>query len=248
MNLSKNGIEFIKQWEGCRLTAYKAVPTETYWTIGYGHYGADVHPNMSITQEQAEAFLQTDLAKFETNVRKYDAIYHWNQNEYDALVSFAYNVGSIDQLTTNGTRDRTCIAEKMLLYCKSGGNTLVGLVRRRTAEQQLFLKPVEGVKIDPNKAEWVCQDGKYWYRHADGSYTKDNWEQIDGKWFYFDSNGWMQTGWISWQGKWYYCNKDGVMASNQILIISDSTFGDEVYAFSEDGHMLKQGNSRGALV
>ena len=56
METSERGLGLIKQFEGCRLTAYKAVPTERYWTIGYGHYGADVKQGQIITQAQAEAF------------------------------------------------------------------------------------------------------------------------------------------------------------------------------------------------
>lgn len=137
MKISTRCIELIKQFEGCRLTAYKPVPTEKYWTIGYGHYGADVAPNMKITQVQADQFLVQDLAKFEKKVNKYSK-YNWTQYEFDALVSFAYNIGSIDQLTANGTRDKVTIARKMLEYNKAGGKVLNGLVRRRQAEHDLF--------------------------------------------------------------------------------------------------------------
>ena len=70
---------------------------------------------------------------------KYNDKYHWTQNEFDALISFAYNIGSIDQLTNYGKRSKKEIAQKMLLYNKAGGRKLRGLVRRRKAEQALFL-------------------------------------------------------------------------------------------------------------
>lgn len=139
MRTSQKGIDLIKQLEGCRLHAYKPVPTEQYWTIGYGHYGPDVSANMVINQAQAEALLREDLVKFENNVNKYDGKYHWTQNELDALVSFAYNLGSIDRLTANGTRSKADIADKMLLYNIAGGKVLAGLTRRREAERELFL-------------------------------------------------------------------------------------------------------------
>ena len=139
MHTSNNGLELIKKYESCRLTAYKAISTEKYWTIGYGHYGSDVTQGMTITQSKANEFLKQDVEKFEKNVSKYDSIYHWNQNEFDALVSFAFNVGSINQLTANGSRTRQEIANKMLEYVKSGGQTLSGLVKRRIDEQALFL-------------------------------------------------------------------------------------------------------------
>lgn len=138
--ISVNGLNLIKSFEGCRLKAYKAVKTEKYYTIGYGHYGADVLPNLAITQLQAELLLLHDLNRFCAAVNKYDHIYKWTQNEFDALVSFAFNIGSIDQLTAKGTRTKAQIAAKIPEYCKSGKKVLPGLVRRRTAERALFLK------------------------------------------------------------------------------------------------------------
>ena len=139
MKTSEKGIALIKQFEGCRLTAYKALPSEKYWTIGYGHYGADVSPGAVITQYQADAYLLLDLQKFEQKVEKYNAKYIWTQNEFDALVSFAYNIGSIDQLTANGTRSKAQIAAKIPEYRKAGGKVLQGLVKRRAAEQKMFI-------------------------------------------------------------------------------------------------------------
>lgn len=141
MRISKNGIEFIKQFEGLRLKSYKAAPTEAMWTIGYGHYG--VGPNETITKEQAEELLVDDIAKYEARVNKYYTVYDFNQNQFDALVSFAYNVGSIDQLTANGTRNFVTISMKMLEYNKCAGVVLKGLTRRRELERKLFMTPVQ---------------------------------------------------------------------------------------------------------
>lgn len=138
--ISVNGLNLIKSFEGCRLKAYKALPSEKYYTIGYGHYGVDVLPNLRITQYQAELLLLKDLARFCAAVNKYDYKYRWTQNEFDALVSFAYNIGNIDQLTAKGTRTKAQIADKIPAYCKSGKKTIPGLVRRRAAERALFLK------------------------------------------------------------------------------------------------------------
>ena len=140
MKTSQVGINLITQFEGCKLVAYKAVPTEKYLTIGYGHYGSDVTPNMTITKSQAELFLKNDLVKFEQKVNKYMPQYNFTQNEYDAMVSFAYNIGSIDQLTANGTRTMQQIANKIREYNKAGGKVLQGLVKRRQAEYDLFTK------------------------------------------------------------------------------------------------------------
>ena len=140
MKISAEGLALIKAHEGCKLTAYKAVSTEKYYTIGYGHYGADVTKGMKITQAQADAYLVSDLAKFEAKVEKYNTKYHFNVNQFSALVSFAYNVGSIDQLTANGTRTIAQISAKFTAYNKSGGKVLAGLTKRRKAEKALFDK------------------------------------------------------------------------------------------------------------
>ena len=140
MKISEKGIELIKGFESLSLKACKALPTEKYYTIGYGHYGKDVKENDTITKEKANALFLTDLEKFEKKVNKYADIYNFSQNEYDALVSFCYNVGNIDKLTANGRRTKTKIADAMLKYVNSGGKKIAGLVRRRTLEQRLFLE------------------------------------------------------------------------------------------------------------
>lgn len=142
MKISAEGINLIKSFEGLRLNAYKVSPRDKYYTIGYGHYGADVTKYMKITEQIATELLREDLAKAEKHVNSYDGKYHWTQNEYDALVSFAYNVGNIHQLTAFGTRSKTTIANKILQYTKSNGTVLQGLVLRRKKEQKMFLTPV----------------------------------------------------------------------------------------------------------
>ena len=139
MKTSQRGIDLIKQFEGFRAQAYKCLVTEKYFTIGYGHNGPDVRFGQVITQREAEELLKRDIERFEANVNKYYYTYEFNQSEFDALVSFAYNIGSIDQLTANGTRSKEVIAEKMLLYVNSGGHRIEGLVRRRKMEHDLFL-------------------------------------------------------------------------------------------------------------
>ena len=139
------GLALIKSFEGCRLTAYKPVSTEKHWTIGWGHYGADVTEGMTITQEQADALLIKDCAESVAAVNnpKYCPITEQlNQNQFDALVSFTFNCGSGGLKTLCKDRTAAEIAEKMLLYNKGGGKVLPGLVRRRQAEQELFNKVV----------------------------------------------------------------------------------------------------------
>lgn len=139
MIISENGLNLIIAFEGFCPKATKAVKTEKYYTIGYGHYGKDVDENQTITKEDALSLLKKDMKRFETKVMKYNDCYNFTQNEFDALVSFAYNVGNIDQLTAKGTRTRKEIADAMLLYIKSGGNVLNGLRKRRIRERELFL-------------------------------------------------------------------------------------------------------------
>lgn len=173
MKTSQIGINLIKQFEGCRLQAYKPVPAEKYYTIGYGHYGPDVAPGAIITQAQADAYLIHDLQKFEKAV---DALgLNLNQNQHDALTSFAFNcgVGNLKKLVSG--RSLPQIADAMLNYNKGSGRVLAGLVRRREAERTLFLtgtvskgkvpgvnpnpyiKPTKNVRLNSkgNDARWL---------------------------------------------------------------------------------------------
>lgn len=152
MTISKKGIELIKLFEGFREKAYKAVKTEEYYTIGYGHYGVDVKRGQVITAAQGEQLLINDLKKFEAKVNEYSNRYNFNQNEFDALVSFAYNIGSIDQLTNNGKRTRADIRLHWLEYNKSGGKVIKGLTTRRTKELELFNTPVNADIVKSNDA------------------------------------------------------------------------------------------------
>ena len=136
MKTSKKGIELIKQFEGCRFTAYRC--PEGKLTIGYGHT-AGVQEGQTITQAQAGAYLEEDLAKFEKLVERYDKKYAWSQNQFDALVSFAYNIGNIDQLTAKGSRTKAEIASAMLLYNKIDKRASAGLSLRRQKERALFV-------------------------------------------------------------------------------------------------------------
>lgn len=140
-NLSANGLNLIKSFEGCKLTAYKCLPTEKYYTIGYGHYGSDVTAGMKITKEQAEELFLQDCEKAIKNVNSFMSKYNFNQNQFDALVSFAFNVGSIIQLTASGTRTLEQISSKITAYNKSGGRVIAGLVKRRAKEKELFDTP-----------------------------------------------------------------------------------------------------------
>jgi GH24 family phage-related lysozyme (muramidase) len=145
--ISQVGIDLIKSFEGCQLTAYNATGKEKYLTIGYGHYGPDVSPGMTITQEQAEQMLVQDLQRYVDYVNNpsYVTIVDiLNQHQFDALVSFCYNCGPGNlQDLCKGKRTPEAIAEDLPKYNKGGGVVLPGLVRRRQVEVDLFWTEVE---------------------------------------------------------------------------------------------------------
>ena len=134
--INKSGLNLIKKYEGCKLTSY--ICPAGILTIGYGHTGKDVKPNQTISKKKAINLLKKDLARFERHVQSYNYIYEWTDNEFSALVSFAFNIGNIDQLTAYGTRTRSQIRTAMVKYVKANGKTLQGLVKRRKAELKLF--------------------------------------------------------------------------------------------------------------
>ncbi|NWL90433.1 hypothetical protein DMN77_23050 [Paenibacillus sp. 79R4] len=151
--ISEAGIKLIKNFEGCRLSAYKPVSTETYWTIGWGHYGPDVKQGVTITQAQADKMLLADLPKYEAYVNNpayVPVTAQLNQHQFDALVSFCYNCGAGNLQTLCRGRSIAQIADSLTKYNKAGGNVLAGLVRRRKAEQELFKT---AVKEEPKMAE-----------------------------------------------------------------------------------------------
>ncbi len=144
---SARGIELIKQFEGLELEAYQDIAG--VWTIGYGHTGPDVEPGMRISERQAEALLRDDLKSRERAVDSLTSV-NLNQNEFDALVSFIYNVG-IDAYRRSTARrrlnrnNRLGAADALAWWNKAtvGGvlREVAGLTRRRAAERALFLTP-----------------------------------------------------------------------------------------------------------
>lgn len=141
----KEAIDLIKQMEGLRLKAYKPVPTEKYYTIGWGHYGADVQPDMVITEEQAEELLRQDLKVFIYNVQKaVEGYTTLNDYQFGALVSFTFNVGvanfrrsTLLKKVRKNPYDES-IAQEFNKWVYGGGVVLPGLVRRRQLESALY--------------------------------------------------------------------------------------------------------------
>ena len=142
--IDKKGVELIKSFEGCKLKAYKCLSSETYYTIGYGHYGADVQRDMCITQERAEEMLIEDISKFENTVNKLVKV-NLTQSMFNALVSFCYNVGqgnfkSSTLLRKLNKGDYVGASEEFARWNKSCGKILKGLVKRRAKEKAEFLR------------------------------------------------------------------------------------------------------------
>ena len=80
------------------------------------------------------------------------------------------------------------------------------------AEPQAQVQPRAVVDVN----QWIRNGNRWWYRHADGSYTTNGWEVINGAWYYFDGAGWMVTGWVKLSGTWYYLTGSGAMATGWI--------------------------------
>ncbi len=146
MKTSDKGIALIKKYEGCRLAAYKC--PAGVWTIGYGHTGKvdgkAICSGMKITSAKATSLLKSDLAAFEKAVTNCKYLtFKPNQNQFDALVSFAFNCGTGSLNTLVKNRSAKVVSEKLLLYNKANGKELAGLVNRRKAEKALFDTPVK---------------------------------------------------------------------------------------------------------
>lgn len=149
MQINEKGLQLVKEFEGCRLTAY--LDPVGVWTIGFGNT-SHAKKGLKITAEQAEAWLKEDLKTAEKAVTKWQAHYSFNENEASALISFTFNCGarSLNNLVKNGSRTKAEIAKYITLYNKgANGKTLPGLTRRRKAEKELFLLPVASPEPAP---------------------------------------------------------------------------------------------------
>jgi lysozyme len=129
------GLELIESFEGLRLQSYQ--DSVGVWTIGYGHT-LGVHQGETITQPQAQAFLQQDLGVAEAAVNGLGQTLTGNQ--FSALVSFTFNLGAgnLKALFKDGL---AAVPDRILLFDHAGGRQLPGLTRRRQAERALYLTP-----------------------------------------------------------------------------------------------------------
>ena len=139
MNTSAEGIALIKKFEGCELKAYQC--SAGVWTIGYGHT-KDVEEGDTISKDQAEEMLVEELHEYENYVNEYVNV-ALSQNQFDALVSWVYNLGPANlkastmlKVLNDGKYEDE--PYQMKRWNKAGGKVLDGLVRRREAEALLY--------------------------------------------------------------------------------------------------------------
>jgi lysozyme len=139
MNISEEGINLIKKFEGCKLEAYQ--DAVGVWTIGYGHT-KNVHEGQVIKQKEAESMLVHELLEYCHHVEKALEV-ELTQNQFDALVSWTYNLGPTNlnrstMLKVVNANNMSEVPTQIKRWNKAGGKILDGLVRRRKAEALMF--------------------------------------------------------------------------------------------------------------
>ena len=161
MITSEKGIQLIKHFEGCHLKPYLC--PALLWTVGYGHvlypeqnrlplaqrksYNLKIEHFRNWEQSEVDALLKQDLQRFERGVLRYITV-PLKQNEFDALVSFSFNLG-LGTLQRSSIRSKLNRGDKegaiktLLKYCRAGGKILRGLERRRAAEADLFFSHIK---------------------------------------------------------------------------------------------------------
>ena len=158
MTISEAGIQLIKSFEGCHNTPYRC--PAALWTIGYGHvlypdqarlktperalYGIKDEHNRTFEYDEIDSILEKDLERFEAGVLRLCPSAADSQSQFDAIVSFSFNVG-LGNLEASSLRMKYSrgeiegAADEFLKWNKAGGKVLAGLTRRRSAERALFL-------------------------------------------------------------------------------------------------------------
>lgn len=144
MTHSQKAVDLVKEFEGCRLTAYK--DQGGILTIGYGHTEG-VQPNQTCTEEQAEVWLDCDLLVADAAIKRLVKA-PLNNNEWDALVSFVFNVGGGNFQTSTllkklNAYQYSAAADEFEKWNHVNGVVNKGLSRRRGAEHDLFVEPME---------------------------------------------------------------------------------------------------------
>jgi lysozyme len=146
VNVSKAAIALIKHHEGVRNRPYRC--PANLWTVGVGHLIGDGKSlpdswNRTFSQEEIDGILKSDLRRFELGVHKMLPNVPLRQHEFDAIISFCFNLGlgcfqrsTIRQALLRG--DKTQAMESLVKYCRAGGKILRGLQIRRLDERALF--------------------------------------------------------------------------------------------------------------
>ena len=171
MGYNKGGlVGFLKEHEGYRDKAYQ--DQAGVWTIGYGRTtnpdGSPIKPGQTTNQEKEDKWLDaraaSDRAATEAFAKEHG--YDWNDQQIDALASFRYNIGNLDQLTQGGTRTTEQISEMLPAYNKAGGKVSQGLINRRQSELDLFSggskqsQEVPTMEAPPQRPEAVVQEAQ----------------------------------------------------------------------------------------
>lgn len=142
LSIGPRGLALIRKFEGLELKAYQDIGG--IWTIGYGHTGPDVTEGMVIDGRRAEALLSLDVGVFERCVRRHATV-SLTQNQFDAMVALAYNIGcgrfkeSTMLRRFNDGHSPESVAEAWAWWNRVNGEVVKGLVNRRRAEIDLFL-------------------------------------------------------------------------------------------------------------
>ena len=193
MKIDKYGEKLIKNFESCKLFAYKADKSEKYYTIGWGHYGADVGKNAIITKETADKIFRNDIKYFETSVNSCLKV-KVTQSMFNALVSFTYNVGygafkNSSLLKYVNKKQFKKASNEFKKWNKCGGKVLNGLVKRRLLEKIEFERQglaSSSIMINDYKVPslrgykgFSLVDGlkKYKYK-SDFDYRNELWEKL----------------------------------------------------------------------
>lgn len=166
MKTNQEGIDLIKNFEGVKLAPYKdpvGIPTIGVGATFYEDGRKVTMQDPPMTEAQVTALLQFHLHQFEKDVLKLVKV-PLNSNQFSALVSFAFNCGtgnlkSSTLLKKLNVLDYKGAADEFLKWTKSKGQELPGLVRRRKAERELFLKPEQSAAVQSNKSSNVLPEG-----------------------------------------------------------------------------------------
>ena len=149
MSITPAGLQLLKTWEGCRLSAYPDPASGgDPWTIGYGHTGPEVHAGLVITQQQADAWLLSDAAVAARAIDRLVGDVAMSPRQRDALISFCFNVGAgavegstLRRRLLAGEQVGKVLAEELPRWCHGPQGPMEGLRRRRAAEVRHGLLP-----------------------------------------------------------------------------------------------------------